>query len=347
MKTVKHLIIGQGLAGTLLAAELLRRESDLMIMDAFSPNAASQVAGGAFIPIVFRTLKKAEMIDEYLPALFNTYDWIEKLSGKKFLHMIPSLKLFNCDDLPKWQVAKESPAGEFIKELYSQVDITGVRPGFSGAVIEPSGWVDTKVLSAGMGEWFLKNDLLIQEKLDYKRIDLQKDGMVVNGKIKAGKIIFCEGAGAIHNPWFGNAGFSLNKGEILEIDVPGLPGEYIVRCDVFVMPLGNSRFRVGATYDRKNIDNNPTETGKQQLLKKLDAILTLPYKIISHNAGIRPSIKDRKPILGVHPDLPQIYVFNGLGSKGVLFGPYWAAKMAELLIHGKIPPSMVNVNRYF
>ena len=347
LRTTKLLIIGQGLAGTFLAAELLKQDSDFLIMDAYSPHSASQVAGGAFIPIVFRTLKKAEMIDEYLHVLFKTYESLENLTGYKFLQLVPSLKLFHCDDLPKWQLAKESPAGEFIKELYKQVDISGVKPGFSGAVIEPSGWVDTKVLSAGMGEWFLKNDLLIQEKLDYKRIDLQKDGMVVNDKIKAGKIIFCEGAGAIHNPWFGNAGFSLNKGEILEIDLPGLPGDYIVRGDVFVMPLGNNRFRVGATYDRKNIDNNPTETGKQQLLKKLDAILTLPYKIISHNAGIRPSIKDRKPILGVHPDLSQLYIFNGLGSKGVLFGPYWAAKMTELLIHGKIPPSMVNVNRYF
>ena len=347
MKTVKHLIIGQGLAGTLLAAELLLRESDFMIMDAFSPNAASQVAGGAFIPIVFRTLKKAEMMDEYLPALFNTYDWIEKLTGEKFLHMIPSLKLFSCDDLPKWRVAKESPAGEFIKELYRQVDISGVKPGFSGAVIEPSGWVDTKMLTAVIGEWFLRNNFLLKEKLDYNQIVYDKDGTVVNGSIRAEKIIFCEGAMAIHNPWFGNAGFTLNKGEILEIDAPGLSDDYIIRGDVFVMPLGNNRFRVGATYDRKNIDNYPSEAGKQQLFQKLDAILRLPYKIISHHAGIRPAIKDRKPILGIHPDFPQMFVFNGLGSKGVLYGPYWAAKMADLLLHGKTPPAIVSVSRYF
>lgn len=347
MKTTKYLIIGQGLAGTLLGAELLRRESDLLIMDAFSPNAASQVAGGAFIPIVFRTLKKAEMMDEYLPALFNTYDSLEKLTGEKFLRMIPSLKLFSFDDLAKWQRAKESPAGEFIKELYKQVDISGVRPVFSGAVIEPSGWVDTKMLTVRMGEWFLRNKLLLREKLDYNQVVSDKDGIVVNGHIKAEKIIFCEGAMAIYNPWFGNAGFTLNKGEILEIDAPGLSDDYIIRGDVFVMPLGNNRFRVGATYDRKNIDNYPSEAGKQQLFQKLDAILRVPYKVISHHAGIRPAIKDRKPILGIHPDFPQMFVFNGLGSKGVLYGPYWAAKMADLLLHGKTPPAIVSVSRYF
>jgi len=347
LRTTKLLIIGQGLAGTFLAAELLKQDSDFMIMDAYSPHSASKVAGGAFIPLVFRTLKKADMIDEYLAAMFKTYASLENLTGDKFFQLIPSLKLFHCDDFHKWQQAKNSPAGVFITKLFDYVSIAGLKQGFCGAVIDPSGWIDAKHLTDRMGEWFLKNDLLIPEKLDYKRIDIQKDGMVVNGKIKAGKIIFCEGAGAIYNPWFGNAGFSLNKGEILEIEIPGLPGDYIIRGDVFVMPLGNNRFRVGATYDRKNIDNNPTETGKQQLLKKLDSILNLPYKVISHNAGIRPSIKDRKPILGVHPDLSQLYIFNGLGSKGVLFGPYWAAKMTELLIHGKILPSMVNVNRYF
>jgi len=347
LRNTKHLIIGQGLAGTLLAAELLKQGSDFMIIDAFSPDAASQVAGGAFIPIVFRTLKKAEMIDEYLHALFKTYESLENLTSNKFLQLVPSLKLFHCDDFHKWQQAKKSPAGEFITELFDSVSITGLKQGFCSAVIEPSGWVDTKQLTGKMGEWFLGKNHLIEEKLDYSRIEFQKDGMVVHGKIKAEKIIFCEGAMAIHNPWFGNTGFSINKGEILEIDAPGLPVDYIIRGDVFVMPLGNSRFRVGATYDLKNIDNNPSEAGKQQLLQKLDLILNLPYKVISHNAGIRPAIKDRKPILGMHPDLPQIYIFNGLGSKGVLFGPYWAAKMAELLIHGKIPPSMVNVNRYF
>ncbi|MBW6479636.1 MAG: FAD-binding oxidoreductase [Bacteroidales bacterium] len=347
MKTTKYLIIGQGLAGALLGAKLLEREAEFLIMDAFSPHAASQVAGGAFIPIVFRTLKKAEMIDEYLPALFNTYDSLEKLTGKKFLHMIPSLKLFNRDDIHKWQAAKKSTAGEFIKDLHSQVDISGVKPGFCGAVIEPSGWVDTKLLTAGMGEWFLKNNLLIQEKLDYNRIEFKKDGMIVNGRIKAEKIIFCEGAGAFHNPWFGNAGFSLNKGEILEIEVPGLNDDYIIRGDVFVMPLGNNRFRVGATYDQNNIDHYPTEAGKQQLLQKLDAILSLPFKVVSHHAGIRPSIKDRKPVMGAHPHFPQLFIFNGLGSKGVLYGPYRAIEMADFLLHGKALPAMVDVNRYF
>ncbi len=346
MKTTKYLIIGQGLAGTLLAAELMERKAEFLIMDAFSPYSASQVAGGAFIPIVFRTLKKAEMIDDYLPSLFRTYHSLESLTSGRFLHLTPSLKLFRPDVRHQWQKAKETSAGNFIKEIIDQVNISGVKAGFCGAVIEPSGWVDTKMLTAKMGEWFLKNNLLIEEKLDYKSIDFQKDSIIVNGSIRAEKIIFCEGAGAIHNPWFGNAGFTLNKGEILEIEAPGLPADFIVRGDVFVMPLGNDRFRVGSTYDRKNIDHNPTEAGKQQLLQKLDAIISLPFKVISHQAGIRPSIKDRKPILGTHPGFPQLFIFNGLGSKGVLYGPYYAKEMADFLLYDKALSAMVNVNRY-
>ena len=341
------MIIGQGLAGTLLAAELWKQKADFMVLDYPSSQAASQVAGGAFIPIVFRTLKKAEMIDDYLSALKNTYGFFENLTGQRFFHLVPSLKLFPKDDLPKWQHAKNSAAGIFITDLKESLNLPGIKPGFGGAVIEPSGWVDTKMLTALMGEWFLENNLLIQEKLDYSMIEFEKDGVVVNASVRAEKIIFCEGASAIKNPWFKNAGFSLNKGEIMEIEAPGLPGDYIYRGDVFVLPLGKRKFRVGSTYDRIYIDNKPSPDGKQQLLQKLHHFLDTPLAVRSHWAGIRPSVKDRKPLLGAHPELTRLNIFNGLGSKGVLFAPYRAAQMAAFLLHDEALPDMVNVNRYF
>lgn len=347
LRKTKFLIIGQGLAGTLLATELWKQNADFLVLDNPSPEAASQVAGGAFIPIVFRTLKKAEMIDDYLPALKNTYGFFENLTGSRFFHLVPSLKLFPKDDIPKWQQAKDSAAGTFITDLKESLNLPGIKPEFGGAVIEPSGWVDIKMLTALMGEWFLENNLLIQEKLDYSMIEFEKDGVVINSSIRAEKIIFCEGASAIKNPWFKNAGFSLNKGEIIDIEASGISDEYILRSEVFVLPLGKKTFRVGATYDRNNIDNNPSPAGKQQLLQKLQYFLDTPVSVRSHWAGIRPSVKDRKPLLGAHPEMLRLNIFNGLGSKGVLFAPYWAAKMAAFLLHGEALPDMVNVNRYF
>ena len=346
MRKTKFLIIGQGLAGTLLAAELWKQKADFMVLDYPSSEAASQVAGGAFIPIVFRTLKKAEMIDDYLPALKNTYGFFENLTGHRFFHLVPSLKLFPKDDLPKWQRAKDSAAGMFITELKESLNLPGVKPDFGGAVIEPSGWVDTKKLISSAAKWLLSEKLLIREELHYDDIQFSSSGVNIKEKIKAEKIIFCEGASAVKNPWFNNAGFSLNKGEIMEIEAPGLPEDYIYRGDVFVLPLGKRKFRVGSTYDRINIDNKPSPDGKQQLLQKLHDFLDTPVSVQAHWAGIRPSVKDRKPLLGPHPELTRLNIFNGLGSKGVLFAPYRAAQMAAFLLHDEALPDMVNVVRY-
>ena len=47
----------------------------------------------------------------------------------------------------------------------------------------------------------------------------------------------------------------------------------------------------------------------------------VPYEVIEHSAGIRPTTIDRRPIIGSHPNYKNIYVFNGLGSRGILLAP--------------------------
>ncbi len=36
-------------------------------------------------------------------------------------------------------------------------------------------------------------------------------------------------------------------------------------------------------------------------------------------------------MLGLHPSYPQVGIFNGLGTKGCLLAPYFAAHMADFL----------------
>ena len=64
------------------------------------------------------------------------------------------------------------------------------------------------------------------------------------------------------------------------------------------MPLGNDLYKVGATYEWENLNDIPTENGKAELLKKINSVITSPYKIISHDAGVRPSVIDRRPVVG-------------------------------------------------
>ena len=57
----------------------------------------------------------------------------------------------------------------------------------------------------------------------------------------------------------------------------------------------------------------------------------LPFEIIDHQAGIRPTVKDRRPLLGVHPAHHQLAIFNGMGTKGVMLAPYFANHLVNHL----------------
>ncbi|MBP6403894.1 MAG: FAD-binding oxidoreductase, partial [Bacteroidia bacterium] len=85
----------------------------------------------------------------------------------------------------------------------------------------------------------------------------------------------------------------------------------------------------------------------QKLTEQLDEILKVPYRVISQKAGVRPTVKDRRPLLGLHPQHPGVYVFNGLGTKGVSLGPFFASHFVNYLEDETDLSEEVNVQRFW
>lgn len=129
--------------------------------------------------------------------------------------------------------------------------------------------------------------------------------------------------------------FKLTKGELLTVKVDKLRTEKVINKGVFILPLGGGIFRIGSTYNWKEFSASPTEEGKAELTEKLEKLLRIPYEILKYEAGIRPTVADRRPFLGVHPEFNQMLIFNGMGTKGVLIAPYFANHFADFLT-GKI-----------
>jgi len=65
----------------------------------------------------------------------------------------------------------------------------------------------------------------------------------------------------------------------------------------------------------------------EELLNKLKSFITLPIEVIDHRAGIRPTVRDRRPLVGQHPRYNRLYVLNGFGSRGVMIAPYAAQQL--------------------
>ena len=115
---------------------------------------------------------------------------------------------------------------------------------------------------------------------------------------------------------------------------------------MFIIPLGDDLYRVGATYERTDKSNSPTNGAKNELLDKLDTFLKCDYDIVDHVAGIRPTVADRRPLAGLHPKHRNIIVLNGFGSRGVLIAPTISKQLFDHVEKGEELPSEIDVKRF-
>jgi glycine oxidase len=103
---------------------------------------------------------------------------------------------------------------------------------------------------------------------------------------------------------------------------------------------------VGATYNWDIQEPITTELGKAELVERLENLIDCQYKIIAHQAGIRPTVSDRRPILGVHSTKKNAFIFNGLGTKGVMLAPYYAEHFVNFFLDNAALDAEVNIQRF-
>jgi len=68
----------------------------------------------------------------------------------------------------------------------------------------------------------------------------------------------------------------------------------------------------------------------------LKALVHCDFEVIDHLAGVRPTVKDRRPMVGTHPKFANLHVLNGLGTRGVMLAPAMAKSLFEN-IENQIP----------
>ena len=113
------------------------------------------------------------------------------------------------------------------------------------------------------------------------------------------------------------------------------------------MPRGNNLYLCGSTYIHTLSPLYNSTEGKEAIVQGLSKIIELPYKIVEHRTAVRPTIKDRRPVLGKHPDYLHVSYFNGLGTKGVMLAPRFSSEMFNLLEHGIDPHPEVRLSRFY
>lgn len=326
MSKVDYLIVGQGLAGSILSYQLLRKKKSFIIIDQGLKDASSMVAAGIMNPLVLKRLTFSWRAEDFLKYNQAFYEELNSFFNQTFFSEILLEKLIKSEDeLSFWKKkSKESHLSEFITDSFLLTkNSTKILDGKLGSVKQTS-WINLKSFLLTYRKYLKDQRLIIEEPFDYQLAGLRK-----YKNLDFDKIVFCEGRNGHLNPFFDFVGFSPTKGELLTIKSKELKSESILKKGVFVLPIGNDLYKVGATYEWKWSDEKPSQKKKEALVASLKEIICCNFTIVNHESGVRPSVKDRRPIMGASPLIPHYYFFNGLGSRGCLMAPLLAEELID------------------
>jgi glycine oxidase len=345
MKT-DFLIVGLGLAGGVVSEILSNRNKSVYVIDDFNPDSSSLVAAGLVNPVTGRRVVKSWMADELLPFAKKFYRSIEEKSDRFFFHEMDVLEIVHSvKEVNDWTSRMAEPElssylNPVVPDIYAD-KISGYKKIFR---ITSSGWMNIPAFIEIRRNELARKNLILNQKFEYSDLIISNDSIQYKD-ISASAIIFCEGVKTTQNPLWQHLPFLPAKGEILTIHCE-LPEDFILMSGMFIIPVGDSKFRVGATYEWNYTDENISEKGKSKLISQLDEFLKVPYEIVDHRAGIRPTVKDRRPIIGKHPLHDNVFIFNGLGTKGVQLAPFFANHFIDHLLNHTTLIAEVNAERF-
>ena len=343
---VDYLVVGSGLAG-ILFCEVLRKHGKTFVIVDDNSQKSSVIAGGLYNPVILKRFTSVWKSNEQLEIALPMYKELENYLNVILDYKIPVLRLFtSVEEQNNWFSASDKPnLSTFLKPEINNYHNKSIKSNYGFGEVLNTGRIDTNIMILAFKEKLSKENRFLESSFDYKKLIHSKDEISYN-EIKANQIVFAEGFGLNQNPFFNYLPLNGTKGELLIIDAPDLNIDFVLKSAVFLIPLGKDKYIVGATYEFNDKTNAVTKSGREELLTKLNSFINCKYTVVSQVAAMRPTVKDRRPLVGQHQKNKNLYVLNGLGTRGVMIAPYVADKLFQFIENGKPLDSEIDINRY-
>ena len=307
------LIVGQGLAGTCLAWEFLRRGVPFRIADR-GRGGSSRVAAGMVNPITGKNFQPSWRIGEFHPSALSFYQRIEEILGAPLWHPMPILRLASSEK-ERDKISSKLALPEVAPWIDQRTALA--PPGFLAAFgVSGGGWLDT----AGY---------ISRSRAHFENLGLYAEETCGS----APKQILCQGAAGLITGGLGD--HRCAKGEILTLRADWQQSHIRIGAGGWLVPIGNGLFRVGSTYEWDQLDESPTPAGLERVRQIATKLGGANFEVVAHVAGIRPILRRSEPLIG--KDGNGDWAFNGLGSKGTLYAPGMAVMLADWILLEKAP----------
>ncbi len=341
-----YIIVGSGLAGIAFCETAVKKNKTFIVFNDESQN-SSKVAAGLYNPIILKRFSQVWHASEQLEILNVYYSTLEEKLNCKLDYKIPIYrKLFSIEEQNNWFTATDKlKIGDFLSQKLITEKNEFIESKYDYGEVFKTGFIDTKLLQTKYIQYLKNQELYINETFEYLKL-IQKEDYVQYNNIKAKNIIFTEGFGNKKNPFFNYLPVDGTKGELLIIKSIELDLKAIVNSSIYLIPIGNNLYKIGATYNWEDKTNLPTDNGKSELIENLKNLISCNFEIIDHNAGVRPTVRDRRPLVGTHPEYKRLHILNGLGTRGVMIAPEIAQILYDFIENNTALDTYIDIKRY-
>jgi glycine/D-amino acid oxidase-like deaminating enzyme len=338
MENKKVNIVGWGIAGANIAWHLKERSVEFEVYDS-GRNHATRIAAGMINPIGFRRQIKSWQADLLVPYALNFYQQkVDELNANIFRQADIFRVFTDIEEANNWSAREGDDRYTEYMDTPNQNELPDLLE------------VD---FPFGIGRVNGMHHLDTAEFLDLSKSYLEKKGVKFhNHNFDYGDIaptqmyIFCEGTGMWNNPIFKDLPLNGTHGETIDIVTEKFDFKHVLNKRLYIKPMGHQTYRIGATYNWELKEPIKSPEGIDELKERLEAFTHFKYEIAAHQAGIRPTVKDRRPIIGRDEKYKNAFLFNGLGTKGVMVAPYYANQLCQFIFDNGTLDAEVNLNRF-
>ena len=343
---IDYLVVGLGLAGMSFCETLRRNNKTFRVINDRSQS-SSRVAGGLYNPIILKRFTLSWKADEQLSVAMDFYSQLERFLGIQFDEKLDVLRKFaSIEEQNLWfEAADKNQLKHYLDAQIISNNNPSLKIPFGFGKVLHTGKLNTETLLNAYTEWLKYEEQIDLSTFDYDNLQILPEYVVYKGH-RAKQIVFAEGFGLMQNPYFNYLPMLGSKGEYVIIEVKGLNERKIIKSSLFLIPLGSDLYKVGATYNRNQKDHRTTEEAKNEMMKKLNSLLNCDYKIVDQVAGVRPTVTDRRPLVGRHPKHSNLWVLNGFGSHGIMIAPWASLALFERIESGKPLLLEMDVERF-
>lgn len=318
-------IVGFGLAGALLSWELQQLGVDVSMEDLNELDTSSRVAAGMITPITGRRLKPTWRGAELTNIARSTYEAIERVYGVELWRDWTLRRVFREEIMQTW-FHERLERGE-----YHPLNVSEIGVGTLDGVEYPFGGFSHDGVAT------VHIPTLVSVLMSGTVQPVPQPSLTVD----------CTGYRALQDPRWSWLPIEPSKGEILDVTIRGLHLDHVLTNGTWILPVGGEQYRIGATHDWDDQDPLPTERARTKLIEEANRLFHHHIQVDAQKAALRPSTKFKRPLVGIHPLEPTRAVFNGLGTKGALQGPWAARQLARHLVVGEPLDPEIDIQQWW